>query len=609
MRRGAFLFRIVCCLLAQGILILPTPFMSAPTIKAFGRHPAVQTSRAPESSQPLEDILRYISAGWDNLTRTMTNCASLTDTKTDEEPVLYLPADLGRPPALSELQKHCAVRVEHLPGRITSLGSFDLGKIGPSGLLYLERPYVVPGGQFNEMYGWDSYFIIRGLLRDHRQVLAKGMVDNFFFEIEHYGGVLNANRTYYLTRSQPPFLSSMILAVYDAEKAAGQPDLQWLDKAYQFAVQDYRQWTQQPHLAGGTGLARYFDHGDGPVPEIMGDASHYYRGVAHFFLIQGGANDSHLVHVDDMHPAASLVGPLFPVTVCDPLLPQSEETDCGPADQVALTADFYKGDRSMRESGFDVTFRFGPFGADTHHYAPVCLNSLLYKTEKDLQEMSTLLGRREEAQLWGRKAIERQKRIMKYLWDERRGLFVDYNFFTGARSAYEYATTFYPLWAGLTSKEQAQAVVRNLALFEQFGGLAMSRRETQAQWDYPYGWAPIHLLVVEGLRRYGYAVEADRISSKFLTTVMQNFLLDHTIREKYDVVSGSEITHIGAGYKQNVTGFGWTNGVFLELLQMLPPGLVVQLTARQNLNKNGPSVEIPPRTGTVIRREDQSREQ
>jgi alpha,alpha-trehalase len=361
-------------------------------------------------------------------------------------------------------------------------------------------------------------------------------------------------------------------------------------------VQDYRQWTQQPHLAGGTGLARYFDHGDGPVPEIMGDASHYYRGVAHFFLIQGGPNDSHLVHVDDMHPAASLVGPLFPLTVCDPLLPQSEETDCGPADQVALTADFYKGDRSMRESGFDVTFRFGPFGAHTHHYAPVCLNSLLYKTEKDLQEMSTLLGRREEAQLWGRKAVERQKRIMKYLWDERRGLFLDYNFFTGARSTYEYATTFYPLWAGLTSKEQAQAVVRNLALFEQFGGLAMSRRETQAQWDYPYGWAPIHLLVVEGLRRYGYAVEADRISSKFLTTVMQNFLLDHTIREKYDVVSGSEITRIGAGYKQNVTGFGWTNGVFLELLQTLPPGLVVQLTARQNLNKNGPRVEIPPRT-------------
>src|ERR1035438_10813304 len=97
----------------------------------------------------------------------------------------------------------------------------------------------------NEMYGWDSYFIIRGLLRDHHQDLAKGMVENFFFEIEHYGGVLNANRTYYLTRSQPPFLSSMILAVYDAEVAEGKPDPSWLEKGYRFALRDYEQWNQK----------------------------------------------------------------------------------------------------------------------------------------------------------------------------------------------------------------------------------------------------------------------------------------------------------------------------------------------------------------------------
>jgi alpha,alpha-trehalase len=522
----------------------------------------------------------------------MTECESLTDVKTDEAPVLFLPADFASTPALTELQKHCAVRVEHLPTTIDRLG--EIGKIPTNGLLYLENPYVVPGGQFNEMYGWDSYFIIRGLLRDHRADLAKGMVENFFFEIEHYGGVMNANRTYYLTRSQPPFLTSMILAVYDAEKAAGKPDLQWLEKAYGFAVRDYQQWTRQPHLAGATGLARYFDHGDGPVPEIMGDPSHYYRGVAHFFLIHGGANDSHLVHVDSEHPAGSLMGPLFPVTICDPSLSQAKETDCANLDQVALTADFYKGDRSMRESGFDVTFRFGPFGADTHHYAPVCLNSLLYKTEQDLREMSTLLGRKGEAQIWRRKALDRRTQIVKYLWDEHRGLFFDYDFVTGARSSYEYATTFYPLWAGVASKEQARAVVHNLAMFEQPGGLAMSRRETQAQWDYPYGWAPIHLLAVEGLRRYGYNLEANRISSKFLATVIQNFLLDHTIREKYDVVTGSDITHIEAGYKQNVTGFGWTNGVFLELLHQLPPGSANQLAAQAY--KDGSRLKISPQT-------------
>ena len=106
------------------------------------------------------------------------------------------------------------------------------------------------------MYGWDSYFIIRGLLRDGRLELARGMVDNFFFEIEHYGAVLNANRTYYLTRSQPPFLSSMVMAVHDAQKAAGKDDRAWLETAYEYVKRDHDMWTRAPHLAGNTGLSR-----------------------------------------------------------------------------------------------------------------------------------------------------------------------------------------------------------------------------------------------------------------------------------------------------------------------------------------------------------------
>jgi alpha,alpha-trehalase len=235
-----------------------------------------------------------------------------------------------------------------------------------------------------------------------------------------------------------------------------------------------------------------------------------------------------------------------------------------------LTADFYKGDRSMRESGFDVTFRFGPFGAETHHYAPVCLNSLLYKTEKDLEQMSNLLGHPDEARNWKAKAAERQQRMVKYFWDENRGLFFDYNFVTHKRSKYEYATTFYPLWAGLASRTQAQAIIGNLKLFEQPGGLATSRTESQAQWDFPYGWAPIHLLAVEGMRRYDYGVEADRISGKFLSTVLDNFKREHNIREKYNMVTRSSETSIVAGYAQNVMGFGWTNAVFLELLHASP---------------------------------------
>ena len=534
------------------------------------KHPS--TTWPPPSgihSQSLSDILSYISGDWDRLTRSMSDCATFVDSKTDGEQILYVPAHVPLPPGLAEMQERCPIRIARLPERRAISNGELPSQFQEHGLLYLENPYIVPGGQFNEMYGWDSYFIIRGLLREGRRDLARGMVENFFYEIENYGGVLNANRTYYLGRSQPPFLSSMILAVYRSDRKAGSSNLEWLARAYSFALKDYEHWTHEPHLAGDTGLSRYYDEGEGPVPEIMGDPSNYYRGVAHYFLMHEGEESPHLVRVDAQHPQVSIMGPIFQVPVCAHASGESGKENCSAPDQVGLAPDAYKGDRSMRESGFDVSFRFGPYGIETHHYAPVCLNSLLYKTEKDLEEMSRLLGRPEEAHLWHEKALVRKLKITKYLWDAHRGLFFDYNFLAGTRSSYEYATTFYPLWAGLATSEQARAVAKNLAVFEQPGGLAMSRHDSQAQWDYPYGWAPIHLLAVEGLRRYGFDADADRITYKFLSMVLHNFRRDHTIREKYDVVSQSAQTHIGVGYTQNVNGFGWTNAVFLALLQEL----------------------------------------
>jgi alpha,alpha-trehalase len=561
MSRGVGQFYLLSFLFSAGLLVIPIATDTAPN------DPQPRQSRKQESYQSLDGILQYISDGWDNLERSLTDCKTFEDVKAEGEPILYLPADVGTPSGLSEMQERCRVHVEHLPATISDQ---TVSKIQKHGLLYLENPYVVPGGQFNEMYGWDSYFIIRGLLRDHRRDLAKGMVENFFFEIQHYGGVLNANRTYYLGRSQPPFLSSMILAVYDADKAAGQSNPQWLERAYGFAVKDYEQWNREPHLAGDTGLSRYFDEGEGPVPEIMGDPSDYYHAVAQFFLIHEGKNSPHLVeHNGGLHTSRA-TGPVFEIPDCDPKSKQVPKEDCSRQERVSLTADFYKGDRSMRESGFDVTFRFGPYGADTHHFAPVCLNSLLYKTETDLEQMSLLLRRKDKALEWAHKAAVRRARILKYLWNDQRGLFLDYNFATHMQSMYEYATTFYPLWAGLASKEVARAVARNLPLFEQAGGLSMSRFESQAQWDYPYGWAPIHLLAVEGLRRYGYDTDADRITSKFLAMILCNFRRDHTIREKYNVVTQSTVMHIVAGYGQNFIGFGWTNAVFRELLYESP---------------------------------------
>jgi alpha,alpha-trehalase len=544
-----------------------------------GDHGSMNRPEAQAGQPSYEKIQAYISSGWDTLTRSLDKCQTFEDIKTDAEPTLYLPAEIPEPDALLQLVKaRCRVEVRSLPDSISTHDQLHRSEIKPEGLLYLAHPYVVPGGQFNEMYGWDSYFIIRGLLLAGRLDLAKGMVENFFFEIEHYGAVLNANRTYYLSRSQPPFLSSMVLAVYEAEEHANKQDPAWLERAYDFVVSDYRQWTNPPHLAGDTGLSRYFDYGEGPVPEIMGDPSAYYRGVAQFFAVHGGADKKYLVQADGSGADAKMVGPVFTLPgPCAGAAERSTNDNCPATTTVALTAEFYKGDRSMRESGFDVSFRFGPFSADTHHYAPVCLNSLLYKTEKDLEHISKLLGKADDAKKWSDRAVLRRRNIDQFLWDGKRGQYFDYDFTTHTRSTYEYATTFYPLWTALASGEQARAIMKNLNRFENPGGLAMSRVESQAQWDFPYGWAPIHLLACEGMRRYGYNQEADRISYDFLTMVMQNFERDHTIREKYDVVSRTSVTHIVEGYAQNVVGFGWTNGVFLVLASQLPPETIERL--------------------------------
>jgi len=354
------------------------------------------SSAATSAGQGLKPILNYISSAWDTLTRSMTECQSIVDPKIAATPVLYLPKGFAEPAALQTLSGNCKVQVEHLPVEIHHLGEITRD-VDPPGLLYLPNKYVVPGGRFNEMYGWDSYFIIRGLLRAGRIELARGMVDNFFFEIENYGAMLNANRTYYLTRSQPPFLSSMFVDVYRAMQKQGtlkdeKANRAWLERAYADLGKDYEMWTHDPHLAGDTGLSRYYDFGEGPPPEAVKDETGFYRKVAEYFFFHPGEADEYLVQTRPGSTQAA-VGSPYTLQVCDAPLTMERPT-CEPARQFKLSADYYKGDRSMRESGFDVSFRFGAFGSATHHYAPVCLNSLLYKTEKDLEQISLWLDRK-----------------------------------------------------------------------------------------------------------------------------------------------------------------------------------------------------------------------
>ncbi len=532
------------------------------SMAALGAAPA----QTPPSNPHEDTIAAYIAQAWTTLSRSMTDCDSLIDPKLKTAPILYLPAEMQTPPEVAALKAKCGIQVEHLPRRITHFGELKLTDIATPGLLYLPNKYVVPGGRFNEMYGWDSYFILLGLLRDGRRDLARGMVENFFFEIEHYGGILNANRTYYFTRSQPPFLSSMIREVYDADEKAGHQagaDA-WLRQAYEYAKRDHGLWMSGFHRAGNTGLQRYWDIGEGPVPE-MEDDSTYYADVIRWLLAHPGSHIGYLVDAAD-NPGKAEQARLATLS-CDPRI--SNVCARAHVDGHWLTSSFYKGDRAMRESGFDPSFRWGPFDGSTQNYAPVCLNSLLYKYEMDLAWMAAKLGHAGEAAGWQRQAAARRAAMDKYLWNAAKGMYYDYDFVTGRQSSYAYITSFYPLWAGAASPGQATAQEKKLALFEHPGGMAMSNTDSGVQWDLPFGWAPAMWIATDGLWKAGDIKDARRISEEFTGTIAANFERDKTIREKYNVVNASSTVDVATGYKANVVGFGWTNATYLEMKHLL----------------------------------------
>ncbi len=532
--------------------------------------------RAQQAAAPNPDAtLQYIHAAWDTLTRSVTDCNSIADIKVDSasaaNPVLYLPADFPAPSKVTALEQTCHVRVISLPRRIEKLGDVRPEELHTPGLLYLPNPYIVPGGRFNEMYGWDSYFILLGLEADHREALAKGIVDNFLFEVEHYGAVLNANRTYYLTRSQPPFLTSMIRAVFEnpasfpATPAGRTQARSWLQHAYTLAEKDYTTWARPEHKAGSTGLARYFDYGTGPVPEMADDSS-YYTDVIHWLVAhphQGG--DAYLVKGSE-HPDAAEAARLR-LTSCD----VRASVVCARAwfDGYRLSREFYLGDRAVRESGFDPSNRFGPFSGDTHYYAPVCLNSLLYRYERDLEHLALLLGNAKDAAHWDRRSQARAAAIQRYLWRPKDGVFADFDFVHARTSSYAYITSFFPLWAGYPTRDQATKMEAKLNLFERPGGLSTSNTNTGLQWDEPFGWAPTNWIAVAGLEAFGFRADAARIAQHFDATVDAGFAADNTIREKYNVVAGNSNVQVSAGYTTNEIGFGWTNAVYLKMREIM----------------------------------------
>jgi len=489
-------------------------------------------------------IAEYILQGWTTLARSNQDLATAAiDPKFPVGPSGRRPVYVARTENTAQVERE--VRAQMSTQDLAKIQILrlpeDLTQIHEQGLLYLPRPYVVPGGRFNEMYGWDSYFIQLGLLKDGEVELAKDMADNFLYEIRQYGKILNANRTYYLTRSQPPLLTEMLLGVYRKTQ-----DRSWLAGSVAAVEEYYRYWTSEPHLTPQTGLSRYVDLGEGPSAEVVASERNG-SGETHYDLVKDYFRTHRNVEAYDVSRFYDR---------------QRDE----------LTPLFYKADRSMRESGFDPSARFGPFNADILEYNPVCLNSLLYLMEKDMAAILEIVGRGTEAEKWKTRAKERAERVNRFLWDRDDGLYYDYNFEQKRLRHYPFLTAFYPLWAGIASKEQAERVRVALKKFEEPGGLRTSTNRSGDQWDAPFGWAPLELIAVEGLRRYGYNDDANRIARKFLSLVYREFRRTGTIVEKYDVErSSADIRgEVRYGYSSNEVGFGWTNGVFKVLVDELP---------------------------------------
>jgi alpha,alpha-trehalase len=381
-----------------------------------------------------------------------------------------------------------------------------------------------------------------GLLGNDRVDLAKAMVVNLCFCIQHYGRILNANRSYYLLRSQPPFLTDMALRVYEKIRHESGA-LEFLRVAILAAIKEYHNvWMAEPRLDSVTGLSRYRPDGLGVPPET--EASHF----THLLL-----------------PFAEEHNMTFKQFV--------EAYNDGAISEPELD-EYFLHDRAVRESGHDTSYRLERVCANL---ATIDLNSLLYKYETDIaRTIRTVFGDKliipaefctgnmkpgqvESSASWDRRAKKRKTMIDRYLWNEEKGMYFDYDTVKKEQITYETATCFWAMWSGVASPRQASELVnRALPKFEVFGGLVSGTEESRGavgidrpnrQWDFPYGWAPQQMLAWTGFIRYGYQEEAGRLAYKWLHMITKAFVdFNGVVVEKYDVTRPIDPHKVDAEY-------------------------------------------------------------
>ncbi len=473
------------------------------------------------------------------------------DTVIDETPHLLLRDDLCK--AASDPKYTVGVPPIYIPAadyeRVYGLLSdpavarpFDIREIASfygidarHGLLYLPYPYLVPGGRFNSMYGWDTAFPVFAWADEHPKIMRE-QVDNQLYQVRMYGKVLNANRTYHLSRSQPPLIAAMTLRVFhamqDKDWRVADPDgiyrdaAEWLAMALPALQAQHTYWTSEQRLAGDTGLSRYWDEGNVPAPEvIVGEAGHFDHALAHFADAKGNAG----MFLDKDGGLSSL---------------------------------YYRADRAMRASGFDPTGHWGYGALNCVFHAPVCLNALLYKMEGDIGEICDILSRPDEAAAWKELRDKRRAAMQQYLYNPDTCVYEDYDFTNGSRNAKPFASSFHAFWAGLYDGDNnaaAKAASALLGTLETPYGIVTSEERSGSQWDYPYGWPPLQYFAMEGLRRCGQETAAKRLARKYQTLAMKVFDSRGTLFEKYNMEEGNAEIHVVHGYDENTN----ENGTFL----------------------------------------------
>ncbi|HEU4669303.1 MAG TPA: alpha,alpha-trehalase TreF [Dyella sp.] len=396
-------------------------------------------------------------------------------------------------------------------------------------LLPLPEAYVVPGGRFRELYYWDSYFTMLGLAEGGRHDLLRAMADNFAWMIDHYGHVPNGNRSYYLSRSQPPVFALMV-GLFEQhrlrEALTYLPQLRrehawWMDGAD--ALRPGEVHRHCVRLEDGSLLNRYWDDRDTPREESF----------------------------------------------------REDEATAAQSDRPA--AEVYRDLRSAAASGWDFSARWCD-GSDrlatirTTSMLPVDLNSFLFKLESEIARLAALGGEADTAAEFERRMHARQAAIDRWLWDPQREHYVDYDWARDCASPRLTAATTAPLFVGAASPAQAgtvAATVRDRLLVQ--GGVATSEDESGQQWDRPNGWAPLQWLAIRGFARNGEDRLAREIASRWLHTVGSLYQRECKLVEKYVLVHEPDGAHGGGGGEYPLQdGFGWTNGVSRRLLHEDP---------------------------------------